>query len=155
MMMRSGRMRKAFLTRSRCVISPLPSIFGGRVSIRATWLLLKLKLSGILDRYDPFVLVDIGRHGVEKCSFACAGTARDQDVAPALYGDRQDFRDGGGILPISTRRDMLIGTFANLRMESERAIDGERGITALTREPSASLASTNGERFIDATPPPR
>jgi hypothetical protein len=36
-MMRSGRIRRQFLTRSRCVISPLPSRFEGRVSRRTTW----------------------------------------------------------------------------------------------------------------------
>ena len=35
-MMRSGRMRSALRTRSRCVTSPLPSMFGGRVSSRTT-----------------------------------------------------------------------------------------------------------------------
>ena len=35
-MMRSGRMRSAFLTRSRWRISPLPSMLGGRVSMRPT-----------------------------------------------------------------------------------------------------------------------
>ena len=36
MMIRSGRMRRAFFTRSRCRISPLPSTLGGRVSRRPT-----------------------------------------------------------------------------------------------------------------------
>lgn len=35
-MMRSGRMRSALRTSVRCVISPLPSMFGGRVSSRST-----------------------------------------------------------------------------------------------------------------------
>ena len=35
-MTRSGRMRSAFLTRSRCFSSPWPSMLAGRVSIRAT-----------------------------------------------------------------------------------------------------------------------
>ena len=35
-MMRSGRMRSALRTSARCVTSPLPSMFGGRVSSRTT-----------------------------------------------------------------------------------------------------------------------
>ena len=35
-MIRSGRIRRALTTRSRAVISPRPSMFGGRVSIRTT-----------------------------------------------------------------------------------------------------------------------
>ena len=37
MMIRSGRMRRAFFTRSVAVIAPLPSMFAGRVSSRTTW----------------------------------------------------------------------------------------------------------------------
>ena len=36
-MMRSGRMRSAFRTRSRMRTSPSPSMFGGRASSRTTW----------------------------------------------------------------------------------------------------------------------
>ena len=36
-MIRSGRIRRQFLTRSRMVIAPVPSRFGGRVSSRTTW----------------------------------------------------------------------------------------------------------------------
>jgi len=35
-MMRSGRMRSEFFTRSRAVISPRPSMLRGRVSMRTT-----------------------------------------------------------------------------------------------------------------------
>ncbi len=35
--MRSGRMRRAFVTRSRIVTSPRPSMLGGRASRRSTW----------------------------------------------------------------------------------------------------------------------
>ena len=37
MMIRSGRMRKAFFTRSVALMAPLPSMFAGRVSSRTTW----------------------------------------------------------------------------------------------------------------------
>ncbi len=37
MMIRSGRIRRAFFTRSVAEIAPLPSMFGGRVSNRTTW----------------------------------------------------------------------------------------------------------------------
>ena len=37
MIMRSGRMRRAFLTRSVAVTAPRPSMFGGLVSRRTTW----------------------------------------------------------------------------------------------------------------------
>ena len=33
----SGRIRKAFLTKSRVLTSPSPSMFAGRVSMRITW----------------------------------------------------------------------------------------------------------------------
>ena len=37
MMIRSGRIRSAFFTRSVAVTAPRPSMFGGRVSSRTTW----------------------------------------------------------------------------------------------------------------------
>ena len=43
------------MTRSRIVISPLPSMFGGRFSSVTTWSLVQLKLGGVFDRDDPLV----------------------------------------------------------------------------------------------------
>ena len=50
-----------------------------------------------------------------------------------------------GTLPISISRSMLIGTRANLRIESSEPSSASGGTTALTRLPSARRASTIGE----------
>ena len=50
-----------------------------------------------------------------------------------------------GTLPISIRRSMLIGTRANLRIDSSEPSIASGGTTALTRLPSARRASTIGE----------
>src|SRR5215217_2235337 len=78
MMTRSGRMRRQFLTRSRWLISPLPSTLLGRV----------------LDRDDPLVGGDVAGEAVEQRRLAGAGAAGDQDVGPGLHGGRQEVHDG-------------------------------------------------------------
>ena len=55
-MMRSGRMRSALRTRSRCVTSPLPSMFGGRASSRDHVALLQLQFDRVLDRDDALAV---------------------------------------------------------------------------------------------------
>ena len=50
--MRSGRMRSELRTRSRMVIAPLPSMFGGPALQPDDVLLLQLQLDGVLDGDD-------------------------------------------------------------------------------------------------------
>ena len=56
--MRSGRMRSELRTRSRMVISPLPSMFGGRRLQPDDVVLLQLQLDRVLDGDDPLVVRD-------------------------------------------------------------------------------------------------
>ena len=56
--MRSGRMRRQLITRSRMVIAPLPSMFG-RARLQAHHVLLaQLQLGGVLDGDDALVVGD-------------------------------------------------------------------------------------------------
>ena len=62
-MIRSGRMRRQFLTRSRMVISPSPSMIG-RAGLQADDMrLLQLQLGGVLAGDDALVGVDVARSG--------------------------------------------------------------------------------------------
>ena len=56
--MRSGRMRRQFFTRSRMVIAPLPSRFGGRRLQLHPVLLRQLQLGRVLDGDDALVVGD-------------------------------------------------------------------------------------------------
>ncbi len=67
-MMRSGRMRRQFLTRSRMVISPSPSMFGGRVSRRTDVRLLQLQFGRVLAGDDPLVACRYSRSGSSAAS---------------------------------------------------------------------------------------
>ena len=82
-MMRSGRMRRLLRTRSRCVTSPRPSTFGGRVSSRHDVRLLQLELGRVLDGDDALGVGNERRQAVEQRRLAGARTAGDQDVQPA------------------------------------------------------------------------
>src|ERR1700734_909605 len=74
-MMRSGRMRRQLRTRSRIVICPSPSRFGG------------LFASG-----DALGVVDVARQAIEQRGLARTGTAGDQGIDPRSADDFQDFR---------------------------------------------------------------
>ena len=50
-----GAHAQAFLTRSRMVTSPRPSMFGGRASMREHVVLVELELLGVLDGDDALV----------------------------------------------------------------------------------------------------
>ena len=108
-------------------------------------LLLQLELGRVLDGDDALAIVDEGRHGIEHGRLAGTGTARNEDVAARADDRPQNLGDLGGTLPISISRSMLIGTRANLRIDSSDPSIASGGTTALTRLPSASRASTIGE----------
>ena len=51
----SGLIRREFRTKSRMVIAPFPSMFGGRLSRGDNMLLPQLKLRRIFNSHDPFI----------------------------------------------------------------------------------------------------
>ena len=81
-MIRSGRMRRAFFTRSRIVYSPAPSTFGGLVSSVTTcsWCSRSSVVSSMVTirSLNGMKL----REHVEHRRLAGAGAAADEDVAP-------------------------------------------------------------------------
>ena len=143
--MRSGRMRSELRTRSRMVISPLPSMFGGRALEPDHVLLLELQLDRVLDGDDALSLGDERGQHVEQRRLAGAGAAGDDDVQPRL---------DAGLEQLGHLGDQ--GAEADQVVDLERVLgelpDGQRGplkasggMIALTREPSASRASTSGD----------
>ena len=125
-MIRSGRMRSAFLTRWRMVISPSPSMLAGRVSRRTTCGCCSCSsaASSIVTVRSPWSI--IRRHGVEERGLARAGAAGDEDVEPRAAGDLQHRRHVGGdvVLPRHhVERDLLLGELAD---RDGRPVDGER-----------------------------
>ena len=79
-MMRSGRMRRAFLTRSRMATWPVPSADGGPGLEVDHVGLLELELGGVLDRDDALAVGDERRQHVEVGGLAGAGAAGHEDV---------------------------------------------------------------------------
>ena len=55
-MMRSGRMRRLFRTRSRCVTSPAPSVFGGPRFHADAVAVLQDQFGRVFDRDDPLAV---------------------------------------------------------------------------------------------------
>ena len=84
MMMRSGRIRKLLRTRSRCLTSPMPSRFGGRVSRRTTCGCCSFNSaeSSMVTRRSSGG--DEARQGVKQRRLAAAGAAGDHDADAGL-----------------------------------------------------------------------
>ena len=107
--------------------------------------LLQAQLGRVLDRHHPLLGVDEARDRVEQGGLAGAGAAADQDAAP--LGDRPLEQ----VVLLAAERAQLdqlpAGRAAWRRSGGSRATGPSiesGGITTLTREPSASRASTIG-----------
>ncbi|MNM80134.1 hypothetical protein D3C81_920850 [compost metagenome] len=143
--MRSGRMRRAFFTRSRMVIWPLPSMFGGRASsaTRLGWtrrnsaassMVTTRSLSGMkLDRMLSSVVLP-------------------EPVPPLTTMFRRSLTAmirnssiGGFSEPNVSRSSPCSLRLENLRMLMLGPRNATGGMIALTREPSFKRASTIGE----------
>ena len=94
-MIRSGRMRRQFLTRSRIV--DLAAAFEvGRPGLQPHHVrLLQLQFGGVLAGDDPLVGVDEGGQAVEQRRLARAGAAGDEDVAAHAADDLEHSRACG------------------------------------------------------------
>ena len=95
-MMRSGRIRRVLITRSRCVIAPAPSMLAGRVSRRTTWFCCRLQFGGVFDGDDALFLGNEAGERVEHGGLAGAGTAGDHDVEPRLHAAAHEIQHAGG-----------------------------------------------------------
>ena len=72
----SGRMRRAFFTRSRCLISPLPSIFGGPRLHAGNMGVLQLQFGSVLNCNQALIFRYERRQSIEHGGFAGTGTTR-------------------------------------------------------------------------------
>ena len=90
--MRSGRIRRALITRCRAVTAPLPSMFG-RPGFQAHDVPLPQHQFGrVLDRDDALLVRDEAREDVQQRRLAGAGSARDQDVEPRADGRLEEIQ---------------------------------------------------------------
>ena len=109
MMIRSGRIRRAFLTRSVAVTAPRPSMLGGPRLQPDDVVLLELQLGRVLDRDHAMVGLDEAGERVQQRRLARAGAARDDDVQPRLHR------------PFHQREHL-----GRERLEAEQVVLGER-----------------------------
>ena len=90
MMIRSGRMRKAFRTRSVALMAPLPSMLGGRVSSRTTWSCWSCNSAASSMVTMRSVLGMKLESVFKQRRLARAGAAGNDDVQPRLDGPFQE-----------------------------------------------------------------
>ena len=143
-MMRSGRMRSAFLTSSRWRISPLPSTLGGRVSMRAT--------CGCCSCNSAASSMVISRSLSEmKADSAFSIVVLPEPVPPEMIMVMRAFTAAasssaicGRSASISTSLFRLNGFLENLRIETSGPSTPTGRTATLTREPSSRRASQSG-----------
>ena len=144
MMMRSGRMRSALRTSSRCGTAPTPSILGARVSICTTCgccsrsstassiVMMRSRLSMPRETaLSKVVLPEPEPPQISTLARIRATTSRKRAIA----GDRLALRT------MSSSVRLYLG---NLRIEIVPPLRTSGPSTMLTRLPSASRASTSG-----------
>ena len=124
-MMRSGRMRRQLRTRSRIVIWPSPSRFGGRVSGRTV-----CGCCGCNSAASSQVMMrsssSIAGEAVEQRGLARAGAAGDDGVDPATADHLEDLGAGRGDraeVDELLERELVLLELAD---GERRAVDGER-----------------------------
>ena len=123
-----------------------PALDAGRPALQPDHVrLLQAQLGRVLDRHHPLAGGDEAGERVEQRRLARAGAAADQDAA--ALGDRL-LQQSPLLLAQRPELDQLVaapgGSAPKRRIESAGPSIASGGITTLTREPSASRASTIG-----------
>ena len=155
-MIRSGRMRSAFLTRSRLAISPSPSMLAGRVSSRTTCALLQPKLGGVLDGDDALVVGDERRERVQQRRLAGAGAAADEDVEPRLHARGQEVQHlRRRATRWRTRSSGLERLGAEAADGEHRAVERERRDDGVDARAVGQARVDHRRRLVDAPADPR
>ena len=149
-MMRSGRMRSAFLTRSRMVISPLPSRLGGRVSSRTTCGCCSCSsaASSMVTMRSPLSII---------CDIALSSVVLPEPVPPEMRmlsrdarGDlehRRHRRRDVALPRHDVERDALLGEFAD---RDRGAVDRQRRHDDVDAAAVREARVDERRRFVDA-----
>ena len=133
------------------MISPLPSMFAGRVSSETTcsWSSWSSAASSIVTIRSVSGM-KLGEH-VEERRLADAGAARDQDVQlPADAALRATRRSSGESVPRSTRSLAVSASAENLRMVRHRPLERERRDDHVHARTVGQAGVDHRRGFVDA-----
>ena len=143
-MILSGRIRRAFRTRSRCVTAAAPSILAGRVSSRTTCSCFNCNSAASS-------IVTMRWRGSMKAESAFSIVVLPDPVPPEIRTFRRASIRAvrtrtacSESAPRSTNRSSVRGSRENLRMESVGPSMAQGRMMAFTRLPSSRRASTQG-----------
>ena len=143
-MMRSGRMRSAFFTRSRMLTSPLPSRLGGRVSSRTTCgcCMRSSAASSMVTTRSPLsIMPESALSSVVLPEPVPPDTTRFSRQRAAM---RSTVAMAAEMLPWWTIWSKPIWRLPNLRIDTEAPSMASGGMMMLTRLPSSRRASQIG-----------
>ena len=143
-MMRSGRMRRALRTSSRMVISPRPSMFGGRASSVTTcsWRSCSSAASSMVTMRSSLGMND--ESTLSRVVLPEPVPPETKMLRRASTHARRKSTISGVDVPKRIRSSMVSGVAANLRMVSTGPTSDSGGMMALTREPSAGGRRPSG-----------
>jgi hypothetical protein len=142
--MRSGRMRRALRTRSRMRTSPRPSMLAGRASSRSTWSWCSCSSAAssiVTMRSSDGMKLD------STFSVVVLPAPVPPDTRMLRWPRTQEARKSAAarvMVPKPTRSSTSYGSVENLRTVRSEPSTASGGMTALTRLPSGSRASTIG-----------
>ena len=143
-MIRSGRMRSAFRTRSRIVIWPLPSMLAGRASRLMTCFCdSRSSAASSIVTIRSFS----GMNELSTFSIVVLPVPVPPETRMLSLPETQASRNAAAwweSVPNETRSSIVSGSFENLRIVSDGPVMARGGMIAFTREPSGSRASTIG-----------
>ena len=151
-MMRSGRIRSAFLTSSRWRISPLPSMTGRARFHARDMRLLQLQFGRVFDGDQALLVRDEGRQRVEHRGLAGAGAAGNDRGHARLHGGGKQFRhlraqraDFDELVQV----ERFLGKFSD---RDQRTIDADRAHGDVHARAIEQARVAKRMRFIDAPP---
>ena len=148
--MRSGRIRRALTTSSRCRTAPLPSMFAGRVSSRTTCRCRSLSsAASSIVTTRSLSLMKLDRM-FEQRRLARAGAARDDDVQPAGDGRLQELahRLRPRLAPDQVVGAELVG--AETANREHRAVQRQRRDDRVDARSVGQPRVDHRARFVDA-----
>ncbi len=141
---RSGRIRRVLRTRSRMVISPRPSMLGGRASRASTWSWLSWSS---LASSTVTIRSSAGMNDDSTLSIVVLPVPVPPEMSTLRRPTTQAWRNlatCGDMLPKPMRSSTVYGSAENFRMVRKGPPMARGWMTALTREPSRRRASTIG-----------
>ena len=117
--------------------------------------LLKLKLRGVLDRDDAFLVADEPRQGIQEGRLAAARAAGDEDAEPCANEAGEQLLDRRGDRTVGDQPVEVVGHRRKLADRDQRAVHRERRDDGVDPRSVGQPRIHHRARLVDAAADPR